>query len=125
MVNDALQQFGGGTVASVTLNSRNRVTVRYGMLHANLELPVAMETGPSPRLTLSLASVVVAWTLRAAVRQSFLHFHGRHVTIDLAEVPALAEWRDAWRHIQSLHITTAPRELQLEFAIAIDGDLHA
>lgn len=126
-INDLLRILSppGGSPPSLAVGARNHVMLRYGMFHANAELPLAVDTGPRPRLTISLASVVVAWALRAAARQPFLHFHGRHITVDLAAVPGLEAWRDVWPHLKALRITTARGLVQFQFLISIDGETNA
>jgi hypothetical protein len=95
------------------------VLVRYGVVHARAELPAAIEAGPSPRLTLRLASVLVAMGLKAVVRQPYIHIHGRFLTIALADVPALHPWRDGWRHVKQIRFATAPGALRVGVAVAI------
>jgi hypothetical protein len=112
----------GGTVPTVQLMGDNQLEVRYGIVHARAELPTALETGPAPRLTVTLASVVVAWALRTVVRVPFVEFNGRLVTIDLAAVPALASYRALWPHVRSARFATAPRALRVEVGLAIDRE---
>lgn len=110
----------GRTVPRIRLMGNNRLEVRYGMLHAHARLPVAIGAGPAPRVTLELASRVIAWALHAALRLSFLEFHGRFVTIHLAAVPALAPYRALWPHIRSARLATAPGVLRVEGSLSIE-----
>jgi hypothetical protein len=112
----------GGTVPTLQVMEHNQLEVRYGLVHARAELPAALETGPAPRLTVTLASVMVAWALRAVVRLPFVEFHGRLVTIHLAAVPALAAYRALWPHLRSARFATAPRALRVEVGLSIDGE---
>lgn len=110
----------GQTVPTIRLMGNNRLEVRYGMLHAHAELPRAIDAGPAPRLTVKLASRVIAWALHAALRLSFLEFHGRFVTVHLAAVPALARYRALWPHLRSARLATAPGRVRLEASLSID-----
>jgi hypothetical protein len=121
-INDLLQLAAGQSQAPlIALRPHNTVLVRYGLLHAHAELPAALEPGESPRITLTLASLVVAWSLRAALRQPFLRFHGRQLTIELAKIPALGGWRDLWKYLHQLTFDTAPGTLRVGFVLAIGG----
>jgi hypothetical protein len=122
-LNEFLQAIAGGvTHPVISLLPGNTVAVRYGVLHARAALPSAMEVGASPRLTLRLASVLVALGLKAVVHQRFIHIHGRQLTIDLASVPALAAWRESWRHLRQVTFETAPGALRVGFIVAIEEE---
>jgi hypothetical protein len=112
----------GGTVPTLQVMEHNQLEVRYGLVHARAELPAALETGPAPRLTVTVASVMVAWALRAVVRLPFVEFNGRLVTIHLAAVPALASYRALWPHVRSARFATAPRALRVEVGLSIAGE---
>lgn len=111
---------------SVELRAANSVVVRHGVFHARAQLPAAIEPGDSPRLTLVLASIVLAVALRAVVRQPFIHIHGRHVTIDLVSVSGLESWRELWKHVRGLTFVTAPGVLRVGLVAAVkDGESSA
>jgi hypothetical protein len=110
----------GEGVPTVQLMGDNRLEVRYGVVHARAELPVALDLGPAPRMTVKLESRVVAWALGAVVRLPFVEFDGRLVTIFLAAVPALAPYRALWPHIKSARFATAPGVLRVELGLSID-----
>ena len=115
----------GHTPPTIQLMHDNRLEVRYGLVHARAQLPSAIEPGPAPRLTLKLASVVVAWALRAVLRSPFIEFHGRLVTVHLAAVPALGPYRALWPHLTSARLATSPGVLRVGLDIAIDqGAAH-
>jgi hypothetical protein len=114
----------GGTAPIVRLFHDNLIEVRYGMMHARAVLPVALDTAGAPRVTVVLASTVVAWGLRAAVRQPFVEFNGRNMTIHLASVPALASFRDVWPHVTSAQLSTAPGVLRVHLSVSISGVRH-
>lgn len=120
-LNEALRAGSGGATAPVIrLFGENLIEVRYGMLHARAVLPPIIDVGPPPRVTVVLASKVVAWGLRAAVRQPFIAFNGRHVTIHLAAVPALAGLRDLWPHVTAAGLSTAPGVLRLHVDVSVN-----
>lgn len=121
-INDVLRVSAGAATAPVIeLLPGNGMVLRYGMWHARLELPSVVDADEVPRVTFVLASVLVAWGLKAFVRQPFVEIHGRHLTVDLAAVPALAEWRDLWKYLQQLTFATAPGALRVGFVVAING----
>ena len=121
-LNDAIRSStrGGGSAPTVRLFDDNLIEVRYGVMHARAVLPVAMDMGAAPRMTVVLASKMVAWGLRAVVRQPFVEFSGRHVTIHLASVPALASFREVWPHVTSAQLSTAPGVLRVHLSVSID-----
>lgn len=124
-LNDAIHVGTGvGSAPTIRLFDDNLVEVRYGMMHARAVLPVALDTGAAPRVTVALASTVVAWGLRAAVRQPFVEFNGRNMTIHLASVPAFASFRDVWPHVTSAQLSTAPGVLRVHLSVSISGVRH-
>jgi hypothetical protein len=119
-LNDALALVGTtSTRPAIELLPNNIVVVRWGVLHGRVALPRTTSPAESPRLTLTLASTLVALTLKAVVHRPFIHIHGRHLTIELARVPALAPWRDLWKHLEQLTFETAPGELRVGLLIAV------
>lgn len=120
-LNEALRTGSSASTAPVIrLFGENLIEVRYGMLHARAVLPAVIDTTPSPRVMVVLASTVVAWGLRAAMRQPFIEFSGRHVTVHLAAVPALAGLRDLWPHVAAAGLSTAPGLLRLHVDLSIN-----
>jgi hypothetical protein len=107
-------------VPTVQLLDDNRLEVRYGVVHGRAELPLALDLGPAPRMTVKLESRVVAWALSALVRVPFVEFHGRLATIYLAAVPALTPYRALWPHLKSARFATAPGVLRVEVGLSID-----
>jgi hypothetical protein len=120
-INEVLAMLAGhgATAPRLELQPHNVVMVRYGMLHARAELPRLADAPQSGQVTVVLASLVVAWALKAAVRQPFIHVHGRRLTIDMAAVPAFASWRDLWRYLQQLTFETTPGALRVGFTLAV------
>ncbi len=111
--------------ATIAIGTGNQVTVHYGMLHARATLEPELEIGRAPRLTVTLASFMVAVALRAALRQPYVTLSGRRLTIDLAAVPALAPMARYWPHLRRVAITTADRTVRLDVSIRIDEESHA
>lgn len=108
--------------AALTLLPDNRVRLQYGHVHAHMEVPHGVETGATPRLTVRLASLAVAFLLRAIVHQPFVHIHGRNVTIVLADIPALRPYREWWHCVQEITLRTSPQALRIGFKIAVPSD---
>jgi len=102
----------------VAVAAGNRVVVRYGMLRATATID-GVETGPSPRLQVSLASFVVALAVRAALRQPFVQVRGRLVVVDLGAVPALRPYAALFPHVRRVDIETAPGELRVGVEILV------
>jgi hypothetical protein len=121
-INDIVHVFAGESGPAIELLPHNGLMLRYGMFHARAELPSHLGQDTLPRVTLVLASVLVAWGLKAFVHQPFLHVHGRHLTVDLAAMPALDAWRDLWRHLHQLTFETAPGALRVGFVIEVEQD---
>jgi hypothetical protein len=111
--------------ATVEVRPDNQVVFRQGVVRATLTLPHAVEVGTSPRATLSLASVVVALALKALLHQPYVQIQGRHLTIYLAEVPALQAWRTVWPHVRSVEVTTERDGVSLRVVFAVTGGIDA
>jgi hypothetical protein len=110
----------GDTVPTVRVLEANRIEIRYGVIHARAQLPPALAAGPAPRVTVMLASTVIAWVLRATLREPFVEVHGRHVTIHLAAVPAFASFRTFWPHLKFVGFSTVPGVVRMQLGVAID-----
>lgn len=120
-LNQVLQQLvaSSATAPVVEIHPGNTVVVRYGALHARAELPAVMHPARSARLTLRLASQVVAWGLKALVRESYVHVSGRDLTIELDRVPALHPLREFWPHLRQVTFGTVPHGVRVGFSIVI------
>ena len=103
--------------AACTLQPNNVLMLRYGLVHARVELPREAAPADAPYLTLRLASVVVAWALKAVVHQPFISIRGRDVTIDLRALPLPEPWRDLWKYVKRLSFETVPGALRLGFRL--------
>jgi hypothetical protein len=114
---------GSSTHTVVELLPDNVVVLRRGVFHARAALPLIATPSSNPRVTLQLASVIVAMALKAFAHHPSLEIHGRQLTVDLTQVPALQPWRDLWRHVERLTLETAPGALRvgLEAGIVQQG----
>jgi hypothetical protein len=121
-LNEVVSLASPGHTVTIQLMADNRVEVRYGIVHARVQLPLSLDTGPAPRLTVTLASTVVAWALRAIVHSTVVEFHGRRVTVHLAHIPALAPYRAWWTHVRSARLATAPGVLRVGIGVVIDQE---
>lgn len=110
------------THATVQLQPDNTVLVRYGLLHARAQLPSVVTEDELPRVTFRLASVLVAWGIKAAVHRPFLQVHGRFVSIDLSAVPGLSAWRDLWVYLRRLSFEVVPGALRIGFEVSINEE---
>jgi hypothetical protein len=111
--------------ATVEVRSDNEVVVRHGVVRATMTLPHAVEVGSSPRATLSMASVMVALALKALLRQPYVQVHGRHLTIHLAEVPALRSLRTVWPHVRRVEVATEREGVRLRVVFTVTGGIDA
>jgi len=92
--------------ATLEVAPDNQLVVHYGLLHATATLPEAIDTGASPRVTLTLASLLVAMGLKAALRQPYVEVRGRRLTISLADVPQLRPMRELWPCVRRVDLST-------------------
>ena len=118
---------GPSRIGDVTLEVApgNQIVVHYGVVHATATLAPEIETGPSPRLTLTLASLVVALGLRAVLREPFVSFSGRSLTITLADVPALQSMRDLWPHLKRVALSTTAGGVSVHFEVSVSEAIDA
>jgi hypothetical protein len=106
------------SACDVAIAAGNRIVVRYGMLHATATID-GYDAGPSPRLRLTLASLVVALALRAWLRQPYVQASGRQVEVAIAAVPALAPYAAIWPHVRRVHIETAPARARVDVEVFV------
>lgn len=105
--------------ATVAFEPDNQVVFRYGVLHARATLREEIDTGTSPRITLVLASVLVAFALGTLVRLPYLQVSGRDVTIAIGDLPALGPLRALWSHVTRARIRAESGALAVEFTVSI------
>ena len=111
--------------ATVEVQPDNEIVFRHGVVRATVTLPHAVEVGSSPRATLSLNSVMVALALKALLRQPYVQVQGRHVTIHLAEVPALQSLRTVWPHVRRLEVATEREAVRLRVVFTVTEVIDA
>jgi hypothetical protein len=105
--------------ATVAISAGNQIVLRYGAFRVRATLPPAIEAGPSPRVTLSLASFVVAFALKAALRQPYISVTGRQLTITLADLPALQRLRGFWSELRRAELTTEPGSVRVDLVVSV------
>ena len=105
----------------IEIQPESRIVLRYKVFHVHATLPPTLQLGPSPQITVTLDSIVVAWGLKAAIHESFVRIHGRDVTIKLAEVPVLEPWREWLQHLKAVEFTTDAGRVGARFTIEIAG----
>lgn len=99
----------------------NRIVIRYGLLHASAVIGENVDLQGSPKLTLRLASGMIAWGLRKTVDKPFVQFDGTLVTVDLGEVIPLEEYGRFLALAKSVRLRTSPRQLAVDFEAASNG----
>jgi hypothetical protein len=118
-VNDLLSRTRQATAPTIHFEPGNHALIRYGIFHARVRLPAAMEVGVHPRLTVTLASTVVAWGLKAVLTHPYVSVNGRHVTLDLSAIPALRSWQDWLRCFTSIAFSTTEAALAVAFTFQV------
>ena len=118
-VNDLLKSSAAGQSAHVEFRGGNRIVVHYSAFHIEAVLAESLDAGASPTVSVTLASTLVAWTLKWANRLPYVRIDGRRVTIDLAGVPAFGAYRELLMHIKAATFTTTPGNLTVNFEILI------
>lgn len=105
---------------SIDLGADRQVQVRYGMFHANGRLAAGF-TGRAPRLTVELASQLVAWGLQRLPLPPFVAVRGRLVQVDLTRVPALTDLAPLWRHVDAVTFTSAAGRLDVHVEVRVQS----
>jgi hypothetical protein len=103
----------------VEIGPDRQLLVRVGPFHANARLAPALTLSPTPRLTVELASQLVAWGLRAVSLPPFVELAGRLVHVHLATVPALRSLAPLWPHLAEAAFTSAPGQLDVRLTIRV------
>ena len=105
---------------SIDLGAQRQVQVRYGMFHANGRLAAGF-TGSAPRVTVELASQLVAWGLQRLSLPPFVAVRGRLVHVDLTRVPALADFAPLWRHVDAVTFTSVAGRLDVHVEVRVQS----
>ncbi len=103
----------------VEIGADRQLLVRAGPFHANARLAPALALAPTPRLTVELASQLVAWGLRAVALPPFVELSGRLVHVHLAAVPALRHLAPLWPHVTEAAFASAPGRLDIRLAVQV------
>jgi hypothetical protein len=100
--------------------AENRILARFGIVHATVALPPVSDLAQSPALTFALGSTAIAWGLKRVLKQSYVHIHGRHVTVALDALPVLRPYRELLRYVREVEMTTTAQVLTVRFRVAIE-----
>ena len=118
-VNDLLRLSRPEAGLSVDFEPQNQALIRYGVFHARITLPRTIDLRTQSRITVTLASTVIAWGLKAMLTQPFLSVAGRDVTVDLDAVPALQPWREWLRGFTAIEVATSKTTLAVVFTFQV------
>jgi hypothetical protein len=122
LLNDLLKNSASAArEVTVEIHPANRIVVHYGAFHFEAVLADVMELGASPTLSLTLASTVIAWTMKRTLNMPGLQIEGKRVTFDVGAVDALRAYRELWPHIKSVKLGTEPGVLIVVFEVLIGG----
>jgi hypothetical protein len=122
LLNELLKNSGSAPRdVSLEIHAANKIVVHYGAFHVEAVLDDVMKLGTSPTISLTLASTVIAWTMKRTVNMPGLQIDGKRVTVDIGAVDALRGYRELWPHIKSVKLGTEPGVLTVVFEILI-GD---
>jgi hypothetical protein len=105
---------------TIDLGADRQVQVRYGMFHANGRLAAGF-TGNAPRVTVELASQLVAWGLQRLPLPPFVAVRGRLVHIELTRVPALVDLAPLWRHVDAVTFTSVAGRLDVRVEVRVQS----
>lgn len=103
----------------VEIGGEGQLRVRSGLFHAHVRLAPALTLSPRPRLTLELASQLVAWGLRAVPLPPFVEVTGRLVHVDLTGVPALRPLAQVWPHVEQVTLRSVPGRLDIRLTVRV------
>jgi hypothetical protein len=110
---------------AVEVRPDNQIIFRQGIVRATVTLPNTVEVGASPRITLSLASVMVGLALKAFLRQAYIEVRGRYVTIHLADVPALESLRAVWPSVRRVELATEREGVRMRVVFIVSEGVDA
>jgi hypothetical protein len=112
----------------IEIQADNHVIVRHQRwpVEVTAVLAGAVEAGPSPRLSARLLvnRLLWTWTLLPLISRMFtmppyVRFHDTVITVDLADLPGLGDYRTWLPHVREVTLTTAPGILYVRFHLAI------
>ena len=98
----------------------NRLVARYGIVSAAAVLDADVRVGRgAPQISFELASVMVAWALKQAVRLPALRFDGRRVTIDVGALDGVDSTHPLWSCLLRLRLRTTPGRVHADFEAGV------
>jgi hypothetical protein len=120
-LNNALASAAAATSGvKLEILAGNRILARFGVVHATVVLPPVSDLAQSPALTFALGSIAVAWGLKRVLKESYVRIQGRYVTVALDAVPVLRPYRELWRYVRQVEMTTTAGVLTMRFRVDID-----
>ena len=116
VLNDAIRRWPGMPPGlTVEILGSNRLVARYGIVTAAAVLDDEVRVGRgAPQITFELASVMVAWALKQALRTPALRFEGRRVTIDVGAFDGVDPTHPLWSCLRRVRLRTTPGQLHVE-----------
>ena len=103
----------------VAIHADNQLVIHYGSFHATVAVPRMIDLRTSPRITVTLASTVIAWTAKTMIKAPYVAIDGRNVSIDLSAVPQLEPLRNVWRHVHAIKISTTEGRMRLAIEVVV------
>jgi hypothetical protein len=122
LLNETLRHLPGAPAGlALDVLAANRLAARYGIIHATIMLDEEVRVGQGPpQVSFQLASTLIAWTLRQALRIPAVRIDGRRVTIDLGALPGMDRYRPHWSHLRRLRLRTRPGYVHIDFEVGVD-----
>jgi hypothetical protein len=121
VINDAIRrspQLPPGLALEIL--DENRLVARYGIVRATAVLDDEMSVGPSaPQLSFELASVMVAWALKQALRLPAIRIEGRRVTVDVGALDGVDARHPYWSHLRQVRLRTTPGQVHVDFEVGV------
>jgi hypothetical protein len=121
LLNEAVRRLPGApTGLVVEVLAANRLAARYGIVRATaiLEEDVRVGDGP-PQVSFQLASTLIAWTLKQALRSAAVRIDGRRVTVDIGALPGMDRYRPHWPHLRRVRLRTTAGHVQIDFEVGV------
>jgi hypothetical protein len=98
----------------------NRLMARYGIVSAAAVLDEEVRVGRgAPQISFELASVMVAWALKQAVRLPALRIEGRRVTLDIGALDGVDSMHPLWSCLLRVRLRTTPGQVHIDFEAGV------
>ena len=105
---------------AVEILDSNRLVARYGIVSAAAVLDDEVRVGQgAPQISFELASVMVAWALKQAVRLPALRFEGRRVIIDVGAIDGVDSTHPLWSCLLRARLRTTPGLVHIDFEAGV------